>query len=238
VLDVSLKPVTVGHSIAVRYAGLKEGRFAKLTIKDTGVGMIASMLSRIFDPFFTTKGVGEGTGMGLSVVHGIIQSHGGAIGVQSTPGEGSTFTVFLPLHEGEQAQTFETSLTPHTGNERILVVDDEPALTGLALKTLESMGYRVTAFSSAQQALETFKASPGDFDLLLTDQAMPEMAGDLLAREVMKHTPGFPVIIYTGYSETLDEAKAQAMGVRALLMKPLDRLTLSETLQRVLGGAA
>jgi signal transduction histidine kinase/CheY-like chemotaxis protein len=234
-LEIVLEPIYVNQTIASKFPNLREGKFALLTIKDTGSGMDPVTISRIFDPFFTTKIVGEGTGMGLSVVYGIIQNHGGAIGVESTPGSGTTFKVFLPLIQGGATAITAAEDNPQTGSEHILVVDDEPSLRKMLKKILESLGYRVTAVTSPVEALETFKADPEAFDLMLSDQTMPKMTGDQLAREMMKVRPGFPVVICTGYSDILDDEKAAAMGVRALLMKPLDRYKLSETIRRVLG---
>ena len=175
--------------------------------------------------------------MGLSVVHGIIQSHGGAIGVESSLGAGTTFKVFLPLVQGEEAKAMALADTSPTGSEHILLVDDEPALAKMLALTLEGLGYRVTLAASPREALDVFNDAPETFDLMVTDQTMPEMTGDLLAKEAMKIRPGFPVIICTGYSDILDDAKARAMGIRALLMKPVGQTKLAETLRRVLDEA-
>ncbi|MDF1552051.1 MAG: PAS domain S-box protein [Deferrisomatales bacterium] len=233
-LALRLESVRVDDATASRYPNLQEGNFALLTVRDTGAGMDPITLSRIFDPFFTTKGVGEGTGLGLSVVLGIIQNHGGAIGVESHLGVGTTFKVFLPLVHSEEGAATAVIETGQIGGERILVVDDEPALAEIVGKILESVGYGVAVVTSPGKALETFRSDPEAFSLLLTDQTMPGMTGDMLAREVMKLRPGFPVIICTGYSDLLDDAKARAMGIRALVMKPVGRAKLAETLRRAL----
>ena len=173
---------------------------------------------------------------GLSVVHGIIQNHGGAIGVESTLGTGSTFKVFLPLVQGEDSEVDASAEVIRTGSEHILLVDDELALAKMMGKMLKGLGYKITIATSAQEASKTFKSDPEAYDLMITDMTMPDLTGAELAKETMKIRPEFPVIICTGYSDVLDESKAHAMGIRALLMKPVDRTKLSETLRQVLDG--
>jgi PAS domain S-box-containing protein len=232
---IVLESVLVDQTIADEYPELCTGRFARLRFRDTGAGMDQATMSRIFDPFFTTKLPGEGTGMGLSVVHGIIKNHGGSITVESTPGFGTTFNIFLPLDQREVEEIADTRTTALvTGNEHILFVDDEPALLKLGKRMLESVGHRVTALSSSQETLATFKENPDSFDLLLTDQTMPGMTGDVLAREVLKVRPGLPVVICTGYSDILDETQARANGFAAVLLKPISQTLLSQTIRRIL----
>jgi CheY-like chemotaxis protein len=233
-IHIHLRPVLVDHAMASEYPNLREGAYALLTVRDTGTGMDALTMSRIFEPFFTTKEQGKGTGMGLAVVHGIVQSCGGAIGVESSPGSGSTFKVFFPLGEAAAHNARADSLQLPHGTERILLVDDEPSLVDLGEKVLRSLGYDVFATVSAREAFEVFKANPDSFALIITDQTMPEMSGDLLAKEAMSVRPGIPVIICTGHSSMLDEEKARAIGIRALLMKPFDIKRLARSVRKAI----
>jgi PAS domain S-box-containing protein len=233
-----------GGTLSVRLAPAPEagaqpgdGRCALLTVRDTGVGMAPEVLERVFDPYFTTKGPGEGSGMGLSVVHGIVRRHGGRIDIDSRPGEGTTVRVYLPLSE---APTGQTVALPDqqcvTGDEHVLLVDDDPVLASLAEEQLVSLGYRVTATTSPKDALDIFSRAPGTFDALVTDQTMPEMTGATLATEVMRVRPDFPVVICTGHSDILDESIARELGVRAFLMKPVHRGSLAQAVRRAIDG--
>jgi two-component system cell cycle sensor histidine kinase/response regulator CckA len=219
--------------MAAEYPDLLTGAYALLTVEDDGKGIDPADLPRIFDPFFTTKGTGKGTGMGLSVVHGIVKHHGGTIAVQSSLGSGTKFEVFIPLTQEELPSAAPSAEAVEMGSEHILLVDDEKMLLELGKDTLESLGYKVTVTDSPQEALDLLKAAPEGYDLLLTDQTMPEMTGDVLTREVMSVRKDFPVIIYTGHSEIINEAKAKAIGARAFLMKPLSRETLAHTIRSV-----
>lgn len=231
---LGLVSVQADQTIIADYPGLRKGPYALLTVRDTGIGIDPKIMPRIFEPFFTTKEQGKGTGMGLSVVHGIVQDHGGVIHVESTLGSGTTFRVFLPLSQEGIGETSPTFSAPRYGNENIILVDDEAALSNLGKEVLEMLGYNVFSTTSAMEALETFRAAPGSFDLLITDQTMPEMTGNMLAEEVIRIRPDIPVIICTGHSEALDADKARAIGVRAFLMKPFGRSEMAETVRRVL----
>jgi CheY-like chemotaxis protein len=202
--------------------------------------MAPEIMSLIFDPFFTTKKQGEGTGMGLAVVHGIVQNHDGAIGVESVEGKGTTFKVFFPLSPAAAENQKQMAVTPTAlqGTEHILWVDDELMLAELGKETLEPLGYRVTATSSALAALNAFKANPNDYDLIITDQTMPEMTGDVLAKNALLLRADIPIIICTGHSAVLNAKKAQVIGVKALLMKPVERQVLIREVQRALGKTA
>jgi signal transduction histidine kinase/CheY-like chemotaxis protein len=238
-LAIDLAPIRADQATCAQYSGLLEGPYAQLTVRDTGTGIPADKLPRIFDPFFTTKEVGEGSGMGLAVVHGIVQGCDGIVHVESSPGQGSVFRVFLPLtrqKSGEESTASAPDLK--TGDEHILLVDDESVLTELVTEMLESLGYLVTSFTSSEKALKAFEAAPQSFDLLLTDLTMPGVTGDVLARETMRCRPGFPVVICTGHSAMLDGSRLQAMGVRALLSKPYELSSLAETLRQALSGQA
>jgi len=205
-----------------------------LTIGDTGHGIPSHLLDSIFNPFFTTKEQGEGTGMGLAVVHGIVGSYGGTITVSSEPGTGAIFNVYLPVIESRLKTRAETEKPLPTGNERILFIDDEPAIVKMGSQILESLGYEVTARTSSIEALELFKTQPDRFDLVITDMTMPHMTGDDLTRELMRVKPGLPVILCTGFSAKIDDKKALAMGIRAFVFKPVVKREIAQTVRRVL----
>jgi CheY-like chemotaxis protein len=194
------------------------------------------VLDRIFDPFFTTKAHGVGTGMGLSVVHGIINSYDGTIAACSEPGQGTRFKIYLPVIERQLASETMPSASILTGNECILFVDDEPALANISKQTLESLGYDVTTRTSSIEALELFKARPDRFDLVITDMTMPNMTGENLAAELMRIKPATPVILCTGFSTKIDNKKAMAMGIRAFISKPVLIKEIAETIRNVLDG--
>lgn len=230
-IAIGLKPVAVNSSMVAELPLLKPGAYAQLTIADTGQGIEDDVLSRIYEPFFTTKGPGEGTGMGLSVVHGIVNSHGGQIVVESTPEKGTTFKVFLPLLEENVADKTPAldDVEALRGHEHILFVDDEAILAELGKATLEAFGYRVTACTSSLEALSLFESSPDFYDVIITDQTMPNLTGDVLAKQALQIRPEIPVIICTGHSAIIDADKAADIGIRALLMKPLEsRLLIRE----------
>lgn len=208
----------------------------RLTIQDTGAGIPPEVIGRLFEPFFTTKGIGEGTGMGLAIVHGIVTSYEGAITVESTPEAGSMFTIYLPrLTEAMEAQPSEPPKPLPPGHGCILFVDDEGLLVRLAQQTLASFGYKVVASVSSVDALDTFRAQPERFNLVITDQTMPVMTGEELARELRRIRDDIPIVLCTGLSQVIDAAKAQALGIAACLMKPVEETELVATIQRVLG---
>ena len=189
-----------GRQTVLQLHELNDGPHVRLTVTDTGCGMDSETLAHIFDPYFTTKEVGEGTGLGLSVVHGIVKTHGGTITVESEPGKGTTFHVYFPVIEND-AETQEEDEEPlPTGNERILFVDDEQVLLHVAEEMLKQLGYDVVTQKSSVEALELFRAEPDRFDLVITDMTMPKMTGDQLARELMKIRSDIPIILYTGFS--------------------------------------
>ncbi|MDP3029139.1 MAG: GAF domain-containing protein, partial [Deltaproteobacteria bacterium] len=223
VLEVSLMNVDLDADAVAQHPGLKPGLYVRLTVNDTGHGMDRAVMEQIFHPFFTTKGPGEGTGMGLAVVHGIVKSHGGAITVDSEPGRGATFHVYFPRIERGRAPEAEAAASVPTGSERILFVDDEKALVDMIKQMIESLGYKVAGRTSSIEALEAFRAQPDKFDLVITDQTMPNMTGKMLAKELLRIRPDIPIILCTGYSELITEEKAKAMGIRELVMKPVVR---------------
>ena len=222
VLKVSLKPVCVDENSPAGHAELSPGAYTRLTVSDTGEGMDIETLGRVFEPFFTTKEIGQGTGMGLAMVHGIVKAHGGAITLHSEPGQGSAFHVYLPLLETEEEKAAPGDAEPlPTGTEHILFVDDEETLADIGQQMLERFGYRVTRRTSSLEALEVFKAEPDKFHLVISDQTMPKMTGLDLAKKILSIRPDIPIIICTGYSSQISAQKAEAMGVKRVLLKPL-----------------
>ncbi len=184
---------------------------------------------RIFDPFFTTKERDKGTGMGLSVVHGIVKSHGGTITLDSKPGKGAVFEVYLPMIQTEIKPADQNDVSVIGGSERILFVDDEKTLTDLGRQMLERLGYSVECRTSSIEALELFKSRPEHFDLVITDMTMPNLTGDRLTQEIMAIRADIPVILCTGFSEQISEESAKGLGIREFILKPLvmDRLAAS-----------
>ncbi len=236
VLDVGLSDACLDVDTLQPFQGTVPGRYIVMTVRDTGVGMEREVLDRIFDPFFTTRPTGEGTGMGLSVVHGIVRSHGGFITVRSEPGKGSEFSVHLPVVTAEEEDGPESDLAPPRGNERILFVDDEETLVRMGKEMLEALGYRVTAVADSREALELFLSAPDAFDLVISDITMPGMTGDALVGAILKKRPYLPVIICTGYSERVSETEAKRLGARAFLLKPFSVHTISGMIRSILDG--
>ena len=216
---------------------LQRGRYACIEVSDTGVGMSAAQVERIFEPFFTTKPVGAGTGLGLSLVHGIVLDHGAALEVSSQPGAGTTFSVYLPLSEAEPAQDPAPLAAPCGNGETILVVDDEESLVRLAEEVLASLGYEPVGCVGASEALRVFRAAPQRFDALLTDAIMPEMSGLELLAELQRVRPGLPAILVSGYAGPDLNAAGRAGGAHAVLTKPLGTADLAQSLAAVLAGA-
>jgi PAS domain S-box-containing protein len=236
VLEVKLVNVKLDADCTACHLDMKPGASLNLTVSDTGCGMPPEVLDRIFDPFFTTKETGEGTGMGLSVVHGIVRAMSGAITVYSEPGQGSTFKVYFPVIEKRlEPQVSDVEAVP-TGSERILFIDDEPALADIGKQTLETLGYDVTTRTSSIEALELFKTRPDRFDLVITDMTMPNMTGDNLAGELIRIRPEIRVILCTGYSAKVNEQQAMALGIRAFVWKPVVRREIATAIRKVLDG--
>ena len=234
ILRVSLTRAEIDQEVGSRQMEVRPGPYLRLTICDTGHGMDPEVREKAFDPFFTTKKPGEGTGMGLAVVHGIVKNHEGAITLESEVGKGTTVHVFLPwVQAGEPQRDVSPEPIP-TGKERILLIDDEEIQVRTLQHMLERLGYRVIARTRAREALETFRTLPDSFDLVITDQAMPELTGADLAREVFRVRPGMPIILCTGYSETLDEEEARSIGIRDFALKPLTIRDLAERIRKVL----
>ncbi|UJX41329.1 response regulator [Desulfovibrio sp. JY] len=209
----------------------------RLWVRDTGPGIPVDIQERIFDPFFTTKKPGEGTGMGLAVAHGVVRKYNGDIKVESAPGQGATFSVYLPLadHAGEADQ--DAGPQPRRGRGRVLFVDDEPALAEIGRELLESLGYAVQAETDPRQALARIQKDPTACDLMVTDQNMPGLTGADLAREVLAIRPDLPVLMLTGFSETMSKDAARAIGIRDLLLKPILRRDLAVAIEAALAAA-
>lgn len=236
-LRVTLEDMDLAAPFSAGDSELPAGTYLRLRIEDTGAGIEKEILGKIFDPFFTTKGVNQGTGMGLSVVHGVIQKCGGGIKVHSTPGRGASFSIFLPsiAPESRDQGTVEGGTeTPGGNGEHILFVDDEPALVDMMKTALPSLGYRVTAVSSPREGIEVLKRTSEEIELVITDFAMPGMTGLDLAARILREHPDLPVILSTGYGEAVTREKLEAAGIRDLLMKPLTRKTLGEKIHKVL----
>ena len=234
VLKVNLENLVVSQHAIAPDPDLIPGPYVRLTVSDTGTGIAPEVMHRIFDPFFTTKKTGEGTGLGLSVVYGIVKGFGGTVTVRSELGVGSIFSVYLPAI----ANTVEASLGVHVsipkGNERILFVDDEETLTTMWCDILDSLGYKVTVAPESVNALEIFRDTPDRFDLVITDMTMPGMTGMDLSEEILKLRPGMPIILCTGFNELVTEEKAKAMGIRAFAMKPVNLRDLAVLIRKVL----
>jgi signal transduction histidine kinase/ActR/RegA family two-component response regulator len=234
-LEVSLKEIDISYAQSRERLGIKAGRHIALTVKDSGHGMEPQVMERIFEPYYTTKEQGKGAGLGLSVIHGIVKNYGGDITVSSRPGKGAIFEVILPTIDEIQTE-FEVDehSIPIKGKERILLIDDEDQIINIEQQILERLGYQVTPKTDSQEALEEFAAQPDRFDLVITDMTMPKMTGDQLARRMMEIKPRIPVILCTGYSETISEEKALAMGIDKFVMKPIVKDVLASTIRSVL----
>jgi PAS domain S-box-containing protein len=232
-INISLDHISFGPT-DLPEPNIQPGDYLVLSVKDTGVGMDEMVRSRVFEPFFTTKPVEEGTGLGLSVVYGIVKSHRGSITVYSEPGRGSVFRVYLPKHETGILKKAETLKPVPRGNERILFVDDEEPIVNSVRNMLQKLGYKVTALTDSREALTLFSADPSQFDLVMTDQTMPHMTGEDLGRETMRIRPGIPVILCTGYSDLISSEKATAMGFQGFIMKPFTVGEGAELVRRVL----
>jgi len=234
VLKVELNDVFFDTDDNILQHDLMPGPYVQLSVIDTGHGMKHQILKRIYDPYFTTKNRSEGTGLGLSVVHGIIKSHGGSIKVNSRIGSGTAFYVYFPAIDCSEAVKDVPIQPIPRGNEKILFVDDEKAILDVGQQLLERLGYKVTARASSIEALETFRAKPDAFDLIITDMTMPNMTGVELAKEIIKINSSIPIVLCTGFSEQVNEIKAKELGLTAYIMKPFSIQEIVKTIRKVL----
>ncbi|NWH05268.1 hybrid sensor histidine kinase/response regulator [Desulfobacter latus] len=214
---------------------INPGTYLMLTVSDDGTGMTKKLKNKIFEPYFTTKEEGKGTGLGLAVVYGIVKDYGGGIDVETEIGCGTTFRVYLPLiGESEDKENTETKTELETGHEHILLVDDEAAVIRLEQQMLERLGYQITSRTSSLDALNLFRSNPDDFDLIVSDMTMPNMTGDHLAKELLSIRPDIPIIICTGFSESINKKQAEAIGIKGLLMKPVVKSDMAKEIRRIL----
>jgi len=226
----------------LEFSGLKKSEidfdhspYIKLTVRDTGHGITPEILDRIFDPYFTTKEKGEGTGLGLALVHGIVKSHGGTITVKSELGKGTTFNVFFPrIEEADKGENKVAEKPLPNGQERILFIDDDLALVDIGKQMLENLGYKVITKADSLEALKLFQDQPHEFDLVITDMTMPNMTGEKLAKEFIRIRPDVPIILCTGFSEQITEEDAKKIGIKEFAMKPLVMEDLAKTIRKVL----
>ncbi len=238
ILEVGLEAIALDSNSARQYEDLKPGEFVKLTVKDTGHGIRTNIIDKIFDPYFTTKDVDVGLGMGMAIVYGIVKKHDGAIKINSAVNKGTVVECLFPIiKDAGELQVVEIPEELPTGTETILFVDDEASLVKMVKQMLGRLGYLVTGKVSSIEALKAFQADPAQFDLIITDMAMPQMAGDQLVQKLFKIRSDVPVIICTGHSDRIDKEKAVALGVAAYQMKPYDKKVLANTVRRVLDEA-
>jgi CheY-like chemotaxis protein len=238
VLSVVLERVEVSERRSAGRGTLSPGPHVRLVVADTGSGIAPAVFERIFDPFFTTKGVGEGTGLGLSLIHGIVIDLGGGIDVTTKAGAGSRFEIWLPVagETGKHAIEADRRL-PRGRGETVMIVDDERALVALAEEILAGLGYEPVGFDSSRTALQAFTAEPQRFDLLLTDEAMPDLVGTELARQIHELRRDIPIIVMSGHGDAQLAKRAATVGVSEVLRKPLQSRDLAEAISRVLGAA-
>ncbi len=235
VLTVTLERVALNEPRTLSRGTLSPGPHLRLCVSDTGSGIAPQVLERMFDPFFTTKGVGEGTGLGLSVVHGIVADLDGAIAVTTEAGHGTSFEIWLPV-SGETGACFDALELelPRGSGAVVMIVDDEPALVRLAEEMLAELGYEPVGFTSTIAALDAFRGQPQRFDLVVTDEAMPELTGTELARQIRQLAPAIPIILVSGYGGSQLAGRAAAIGINEVLRKPVQRRDLAESMARVL----
>ena len=232
ILEVSVNDTKIDKMSMI--PNLRPGEYIEIKVSDTGMGIAPQNLHTIFEPYFTTKPVGEGTGLELAVVHGIVENYGGQITVDSTIGKGTCFTIYLPISKKRKVYTPSEREDLPLGNENILFVDDEAPIAKMGSKILEQLGYTVTKRTSSLEALELFRSKPQTFDLVISDMTMPNMTGDKLAIELMKVRSDIPVVLCTGYSKKISEESVADIGIKALFYKPVVKADLAKTVRKVL----
>lgn len=234
VLEIFLKDCKLSQQDLPVNSDVHSGEFVELSISDTGPGIAPEICGKIFDPYFTTKEVGKGTGMGLSIVHGIVTSMGGFVTCDSELGKGSTFNVFFPAIDLEVSSAIQPVETVVYGKEHILFIDDEEILAETGKLMLERLGYQVTVLTNSIEALATFKNQPDQFDAVITDQTMPGMTGFDLAEMMLNINPNIPIILCTGYSNLVDEEQAKLIGIKGFIMKPVSKKDIAQLLRTIL----
>jgi PAS domain S-box-containing protein len=233
-LTITVENVLLDDSSAKDYPDLKNGKYVKVVVSDTGPGIDPKIIDRIFDPYFTTKGIGKGSGMGLAIVHGIVKNHNGSIKVGSTLGKGTKFSILFPLAQGKAAVEAATIQEIPRGNETLLFVDDEISIVNMVQRMFERLGYKVQTATTPQDALDRFDLNPDHFDLVITDMTMPQMTGVELSEKLMDIRPDIPIIICTGHSALVDEEKAKELGLAAYIMKPINMRETAQIIRKVL----
>ena len=234
---VELEDFVLGPNNADIYQGLQQGPYIRMSFADTGRGIPVDVQAKIFDPFFTTKEKGEGTGMGLTMVHSIVKSYQGWIGLHSEVGHGTTIEILLPASKGgSQTGEVDPAFLPHGKGELVLVVDDQPEIAQVTTTMLTSLGYSVDTQTDSRDALQQFKSNPNAIDLIISDVTMPGMSGDALARQVLKLRPDLPVILMTGHSDRVDQDLIREIGVKKRLLKPLSLHMLAVAVKEVLAA--
>ena len=233
ILTIGLSEAHVDEEFVRHYRNFHKGRYIKLDIEDTGHGMDNKTLQHIFEPFFTTRKIGKGTGLGLSVVHGIVKSNKGEIIVESEVGKGTQFHIYFPSDEIKISEE-PVKRKIRKGNEHIFFIDDEESIVIMIKELLERLGYTVTIATNSQDALAKFRKHYTDFDLVITDQIMPDIKGEQLAGEFIRICPHIPVILITGFLEEISRDRLKKIGIRDCILKPVDTYTLSETIRKVL----
>ncbi|MCA9472643.1 MAG: response regulator [Nitrospira sp.] len=234
VLEIAVTTEDIKEPVMHGGTQLAPGHYIRLTVSDSGEGMDPKILDRIFDPFFTTKSLGEGTGIGLAVVHSIVLGHGGAVAAASAPGLGSRFDVLLPCLYMSKPLAFDDEGSLPTGKGMVLFVDDEESIARWGEQLLTYLGYDVVFETCAQKALELFRRQPFQYDIVVTDQTMPVMTGEMFAREILAIRKDIPIVLCTGYSHAMSLEKSKAMGIRAFLMKPVKAQQLAMTLKEII----
>jgi len=233
-LEIRVRDVEADEEMTNRHPALRPGPYVELAVRDTGHGMAPSVLARVFDPFFTTKGPGQGTGMGLAVVHGIVTDHGGAVWAESKLGAGATFYVWLPRIAGVVVEEFFDTNKLQRGHERVLFVDDDEAVLRFAEAALPRQGFQITLCKNGEEGLKQYMDQPDKFDLIITDQVMPQMSGEELAAKVHAHNPDIPIILFTGFSEDLPWERLRNAGIAEVVLKPIIIRDLVDAIRRAI----
>jgi two-component system cell cycle sensor histidine kinase/response regulator CckA len=235
---IRLEREQVDEKTAALHPLLHVGGYIVLSVEDSGSGIAPAILEHIFDPFYTTKEIGQGTGLGLSVVHGIVQSHGGDILVKTQIGSGTTFSVYLPLVAVVEIAPIKEKPEVSSGTGHVLLIDDEPMITLIGMKSLERFGYRVTTINCGDEAVKLFEAQPEKYDIVITDMAMPHMTGDQMLRALRRIRPNIPVLVMTGFSAIVNEENFKSLGFNGYIQKPMLPMQLHEAIQKALKHAA